>query len=192
MTTVKELRAEIYKLRTQTLNPKLLEYRQSGESVAIFDKAIDLTIKKSGAKGFSRGGGLPTGYNLNKAGLEAYKRELQRLETYDMFTPAAIQREEYQQKKAMNSFMKNHPEFSEGDYDVMSKAFASLSDAQVEIFTSDEVAEVAKQARKKNLKGDTLAKIIDQKIREGEKRNLSQEEIQLAVIRSIKYGRSGR
>lgn len=186
----KQLRQDIKNLVNE-LNAELTEYYQSGEKVEIFETAIETAAKKAHGKG--RAGGLSKGWNLNKIeDLKKYKNDLQRLKNFNMFTPAAIERQEAINKKGYDTFQKNHPEYTRDMYDQLSDVFKATEDKIVDELKSDQIVEIYDKARAKGMKSDTLSKIIKQKYELGAKRNLNPEAVSLMILNSIKYGRFNR
>lgn len=186
----KELRKDIGKL-VNDLNKNLAEYYQSGERVEIFEQAIAQSGIKAHGKG--RAGGLSKGWNINKISeLKAYKRELERLTNFDMFTPAAIRRQEALNEKAFKSFTKNHPNVSRTTYNMIGDVFKQLPEGFKEMLGSDQIVDTAMKAMNKGMSADKLIDIIQSKVAAGERGGLSVEQVQISIINSIKYGRRNR
>lgn len=116
--TVKQLKEELRRL-TRAVNIRIAEYRAEHESVdEIFTKVVNKLKLNSGVDRGYEGGEIGLGVSgKNKSELERQLAELERFEAKEWFSPEAASRLEGKYKRSYDTFVKNHGEISEDEWE---------------------------------------------------------------------------
>lgn len=186
---IRDIRKEIGMLVNE-LNKDLVEYYQTGTKVDIFENALETVKSKAGAKRLGKGGGLPKGWNLTKkSDLIAYKRELERLKTFNQFTPAAVERIERQANKNRDKFLRNHPGWNAEQYNNMIDVYRKLSPEIMGQIKYEQIQRIIEKGRERGISPTKIVNTIERFNEKYSSAHADAGQMISAIIRSISHQR---
>lgn len=179
---MKQLRVEVGKLTTE-LNINLMEYRETGKTEPVFESVLERLQAKGGAprktktfKGF-----VGKGSRLNKAELIEYAEDLQRMISWDTFTPKGKKKRQEAEEKAWKTFRKTHPTWTREQYENALSILPKLKDLMDENYA--ELLEMYKEASAKGVEKEEFESLLQQVYDSSTGQSLTAED----VIDKLRY-----
>lgn len=181
---MKQLRLEVGKLTTE-LNINLMEYRETGKTEPVFESVLERLQAKGGAphrtktfKGF-----VGKGSRLNKAELIEYAEDLQRMISWDTFTPKGKKKRQEAEEKAWRTFKKLHPEWTKEQYKSALNILPKLKDLLDENYA--EMLELYRDAQTKGVDDSVFESMLQETYDYATGKGLSAEDVIDSVKRKI-------